>query len=82
MTFYSAGSYSIAENMDYLPFGEQVTGGTATTHKFAGKERDPESGHDNFGARYNSSNLGLWLRLANNCQIPIPALDFTTRWSR
>jgi RHS repeat-associated protein len=31
------------------------------THKFTGKERDSESGLDNFGARYNSSNLGRFM---------------------
>lgn len=30
----------------------------STTHKFAGKERDAESGLDNFGARYSSSSIG------------------------
>lgn len=27
-----------------------------TIHKFTGKERDPESGLDNFGARYEASS--------------------------
>ena len=31
------------------------------TYKFTGKERDSESGLDNFGARYNSSNLGRFM---------------------
>lgn len=31
------------------------------THKFTGKERDPESGLDNFGARYNSSSMGRFM---------------------
>lgn len=31
------------------------------THKFTGKERDAESGLDNFGARYNSSNIGRFM---------------------
>jgi len=31
------------------------------THKFTGKERDSESGLDNFGARYNASNLGRFM---------------------
>lgn len=31
------------------------------THKFTGKERDSESGLDNFGARYNSSSLGRFM---------------------
>lgn len=30
----------------------------AATYKFTGKERDAESGLDNFGARYNSSAIG------------------------
>jgi RHS repeat-associated protein len=30
-------------------------------HKFTGKERDSESGLDNFIARYNSSNMGRFM---------------------
>src|SRR6266446_3228107 len=30
-------------------------------HKFTGKERDSESGLDNFGARYNSSAMGRFM---------------------
>jgi len=44
--------------MDYLPFGEQIAGGSGSSHKFTGKERDSESGLDNFEARYFSSSLG------------------------
>jgi RHS repeat-associated protein len=47
--------------MDYLPFGEQICGSSATTHKFTGKERDGESGLDNFGARYNNSSIGRFM---------------------
>jgi hypothetical protein len=36
--------------------GERVvTNSDPNNYKFTGKERDPESGLDNFGARYNSS---------------------------
>jgi YD repeat-containing protein len=35
---------TVQENMDYLPFGEQVSGGSSTRRKFTGKERDTESG--------------------------------------
>ncbi len=49
---------SIFDNMDYLPFGEQITGDTGSTLKFTGKERDGESGLDNFDFRYASSSLG------------------------
>jgi RHS repeat-associated protein len=30
-------------------------------YKFTGKERDTESGLDNFGARYNASSLGRFM---------------------
>jgi RHS repeat-associated protein len=52
---------SLIDNMDYLPFGEQIAGGTSITHKFTSKERDSESNLDNFGARYNSSSLGRFM---------------------
>ena len=52
---------SVYDNMDYLPFGYEIAGGSATTHKFTGKERDAESGLDNFGARYDSSSIGRFM---------------------
>lgn len=52
---------SLVDNMDYLPYGEQIAGGTSISHKFTGKERDSESNLDNFGARYDSSSLGRFM---------------------
>ena len=52
---------AVADSMDYLPFGLQIAGGTTTTHKFTGKERDNESGIDNFGARYYESYIGRFM---------------------
>jgi len=52
---------SAYDSLDYLPFGEQIAGGSGTTHKFTGKERDAESGLDNFGARYDSSSMGRFM---------------------
>jgi RHS repeat-associated protein len=49
------------DNMDYLPFGVQIAGGNGDTHKFTAKERDSESGLDNFGARYFGSSLGRFM---------------------
>jgi len=49
------------DTLDFLPFGEQLAGDTATTHKFTGKERDSESGLDNFDARYYSSSMGRFM---------------------
>jgi RHS repeat-associated protein len=46
----------------YLPFGTEWNPQATTNHyKFTGKERDSESGNDNFEARYYSSNLGRFL---------------------
>ena len=33
----------------------------AAVYKFTGKERDSESGLDNFGARYNASSMGRFM---------------------
>jgi RHS repeat-associated protein len=54
---------SILECDDYYPFGESISCGATgiTTHKFTGKERDSESGLDNFGARYDSSQYGRFM---------------------
>jgi RHS repeat-associated protein len=51
----------VVDSPDYLPFGEQTGGDTTTTHKFTDKERDSESGLDEFGARYYTSLLGRFL---------------------
>jgi RHS repeat-associated protein len=52
---------SVYDSLDFLPFGEQIAGDTGTTHKLTGKERDSESGLDNFGARYDSSAIGRFM---------------------
>ncbi len=48
---------------DYYPFGgERVWQSNSTnSRKFTSKERDPESGNDNFDARYYSSSLGRFM---------------------
>jgi RHS repeat-associated protein len=58
----SAGA--IQNESDYFPYGgERIYSQTVTNqnYKFTGKERDGESGLDNFGARYDSSNLGRFM---------------------
>jgi RHS repeat-associated protein len=60
---------TVYDSMDYLPFGEQIAGGTGTSHKFTGKERDAETastsggtdGLDNSQARYLGSRFGRFL---------------------
>src|SRR5207244_11481299 len=54
-------SGSIEEESEYYPFGGErgiTDTGIGNNYKFTGKERDQESGLDNFGARYNSSSVG------------------------
>jgi RHS repeat-associated protein len=46
----------------FLPFGQEWNPQLTTNHyKFTGKERDSESGLDNFGARYDSSSTGRFM---------------------
>ncbi|HXM97175.1 MAG TPA: RHS repeat-associated core domain-containing protein [Candidatus Dormibacteraeota bacterium] len=51
------------DESDYYPFGgeRQLCKRVSQNYKFTGKERDSESGLDNFGARYDSSNIGRFL---------------------
>jgi RHS repeat-associated protein len=52
---------TLEEDLDYYPYGG-VASGTPTDHyEFTGKERDTESGLDNFGARYYGSSLGRFM---------------------
>ena len=46
----------------FLPFGQEWNPEITVNHyKFTGKERDSESGLDNFGARYDSSQYGRFM---------------------
>ena len=48
---------------DYYPFGGErvIQSSSNNSRKFTGKERDSESGLDNFGARYDSPSLGRFI---------------------
>src|SRR5207248_4126253 len=52
---------SVCDSYDYLPYGEQLTGGNCTILRFTGKEHDSESGLDNFGKRYDASSMGRFM---------------------
>ena len=56
-------SGTITKESDYYPYGGEipVITGDSNRYKFTGKERDSESGLDNFGARYDSSSLGRFM---------------------
>ena len=53
----------IKSESDYYPWGGelQFTNADSNHYKFAGKERDSESGLDYFGARYYSNGLGRFI---------------------
>src|SRR5260370_21920948 len=55
---------AIEEESDYYPFGGErvITDlGIDNNYKFTGKERDPETGLDYFGARYYGNSIGRFL---------------------
>ena len=52
------------QDIDYYPFGGVIADNCATVvqhYRFNGKEWDAESGLDNFGARYDASNMGRFM---------------------
>src|SRR5262249_31779379 len=65
----------VCYDADFYPFGRERTPYTNTcTHnkdKSEGKERDTETGNDDFGARYYSNRFGRWLS-ADWSAIPAP----------
>jgi RHS repeat-associated protein len=84
---------AVTARRDYLPFGQEI-GPTVglrgaipgygrlepTTQKFTGKERDPESGLDFFGARYYSSPHGRFTSVDPSLKSAIPELPQS--WNR
>jgi RHS repeat-associated protein len=64
-----------------LPFGDGLncSGSTQfpTEHHCTGKERDSESGLDNFGARYYGSNMGRFMSPDYSDGDPVPFADYS-----
>jgi RHS repeat-associated protein len=57
-------SGNIKEESDYYPFGGErviTDSGIGNNYKFTGKERDPETGCDYFGARYYCNPIGRFI---------------------
>jgi RHS repeat-associated protein len=52
---------AVLSNMDYMPYGQQIAGGSATTDKFTGQEYDSESGLYQFPFRYYESPMGRFM---------------------
>jgi len=66
-------SGNVCYDADFDPYGAEydVTNTCGQNYKFEGKERDAETGNDDFGARYYRSSLGRWLS-ADWSAIPAP----------
>ena len=57
----ATGTLPVEEDLDYFPYGGIAYGTQSDHYLFTGKERDTESGLDNFGARFDSSTLGRFM---------------------
>ncbi|MGA8407105.1 MAG: RHS repeat-associated core domain-containing protein, partial [Candidatus Acidiferrales bacterium] len=64
---------SLRYDADFYPFGgeHQFTNSCPQNYKFTGKERDAETGNDDYDARYYSSAYGRFLS-ADWSAIPAP----------
>jgi len=63
-TMVTSATGSCEQDVDYYPYGGIVIDhcpNVAQRYKFTGKERDTESGLDNFEARYFASTMGRFL---------------------
>jgi len=70
----SGGStFTLCYDADFYPFGgEEIFTNTCTqNYKWTGKERDPETGNDDFDARYYASAYGRFLS-ADWSAVPVP----------
>jgi len=63
----------VCYDADFYPYGGELayTNTCPQNYKFEGKERDTETGNDDFGARYYSNRFGRWLS-ADWSAVPVP----------
>ena len=75
-----AGQTSPFYDADFYPFGGEraITDTGVIKFKFEGKERDTETGDDDFGARYYNSRIGRWLSADwSSVPAPVPYANLT-----
>jgi RHS repeat-associated protein len=75
---YSNGA--LCYDADFYPYGGEraYTNLYTQEYKFEGKERDTETGNDDFGARYYTSRFGRWLSADwSSTPIPVPYANLT-----
>ncbi|HKW56742.1 MAG TPA: RHS repeat-associated core domain-containing protein [Candidatus Acidoferrum sp.] len=68
---------TVCYDADFDPYGGEhaYTNNcpSSSAYKFEGKERDTETGNDDFGARYYSNRFGRWLSADwSNVPVPVP----------
>jgi RHS repeat-associated protein len=73
---------TVCYDADFYPYGGEraYTNScpSANVYKFEGKERDTETGNDDFGARYYSNRFGRWLSADwSNVPVPVPYANLT-----
>jgi RHS repeat-associated protein len=74
-TIVQAGQTSLCYDADFTPFGTErvVNESCSSSYKFEGKERDTETGNDDFDARYYSYRFGRWLSSDwSSTPVPVP----------
>ena len=79
-TLVQAGQTSVCYDADFYPFGGErdIVTTCSQNYKFEGKERDTETGNDDFGARYYTSRLGRWLSSDwSSVPAPVPYANMT-----
>jgi RHS repeat-associated protein len=76
------GLTSIVETCTSLPFGDGLncTGSDVNPMHFTGKQRDPESGDDHFGARYYGSTTGRFMQTDPVTATPVHIIN-PQRWN-
>jgi RHS repeat-associated protein len=70
----------VCYDADFYPYGGErsYTNTCPQNYKFEGKERDAETGNDDFGARYYSNRFGRWLSSDwSSVPVPIPYANLT-----
>jgi RHS repeat-associated protein len=71
---------TVCYDADFYPYGGEraYTNTCAQNYKFEGKERDSETGNDDFGARYYSNRFGRWLSADwSSVPVPVPYANLT-----
>ena len=85
-----AGQTTPCYDQDLYPFGREVPHGSEVptfvnscpqNYKFTGKERDSESGLDNFGARYDSSQYGRFMSVDPDNESGLDHMEDPQSWN-